>query len=75
MPLPSQEALRVISSQVRGQIRGTAHHRKMRPRPGFVVYQPDGRYWPFQGIGFAWLTVLALLLLAVTVWLVCRHGT
>ena len=40
----------------------------------WTSYQPDTRYWPFQGIEFAWLTVLSLLLLAATMWLVRRKA-
>jgi hypothetical protein len=36
-------------------------------------YQPDSRYWPFQWIEFGWLTGLAVLLLAATLWLLRRR--
>jgi hypothetical protein len=36
-------------------------------------YQPNSRYWTFQWIEFGWLTVLALILLATTLWLVRRR--
>ena len=36
-------------------------------------YQPDSRYWTFQWIEFSWLTALALLLLAATLWLLRRR--
>jgi hypothetical protein len=36
-------------------------------------YQPDSRYWTFQWIEFGWLTGLALLLLAATLWLLRRR--
>ncbi len=38
----------------------------------WTSYQPDSRYWPFQVIEFGWLTLVSLLLLAATLWLV-RH--
>jgi hypothetical protein len=37
-------------------------------------YQPDSRYWLFQWIEFGWLTVLSVLLIAVTLWLVRRRA-
>ena len=36
-------------------------------------YQPDSRYWAFQGIEFGWLTGLAIILLAITFWLLRRR--
>jgi hypothetical protein len=39
----------------------------------WMSYQPDSRYWGFQGIEFAWLTALSLVLLATTLWLVRRR--
>ena len=38
----------------------------------WTSYQPDSRYWTFQWIEFGWLTLVSLLLLAATLWLV-RH--
>ena len=38
----------------------------------WTSYQPDSRYWTFQWIEFGWLTLVSLLLLAMTLWLV-RH--
>lgn len=40
----------------------------------WTSYQPDSRYWGFQGIEFAWLTALSLVLLATTLWLVRRRA-
>jgi hypothetical protein len=40
----------------------------------WTSYQPDSRYWTFQTIELAWLAVLSLLLLGLTVWLVRRRG-
>jgi hypothetical protein len=37
-------------------------------------YQPDSRYWPFQGIEFGWLILVSVILLAATLWLVRRRG-
>lgn len=36
-------------------------------------YQPDSRFWTFQWIEFGWLTVLAVVLLAASVWLPRRQ--
>jgi hypothetical protein len=36
-------------------------------------YQPDSRYWPFQWIELGWLTILSLLLLGASIWLVRRR--
>lgn len=38
-----------------------------------VIYQPDSRFWPFQGIEAAWLLILSLLLVAATILLVRRR--
>jgi len=40
----------------------------------WTSYQPDGRYWTFQAIEFAWLIVVSLLLLAATLRLVRRRA-
>jgi hypothetical protein len=37
-------------------------------------YQPASRFWPFQWIEAGWLFALAVLLVAVTVWLVRRRA-
>jgi hypothetical protein len=37
-----------------------------------TTYQPDHRYWTFQWIEFGWLTVLSLVLLGATFWLLRR---
>jgi hypothetical protein len=45
---------------------------------GYLVltnYQPGSRFWPFQWIEGGWLFVLSGLLIATTVWLVCRRAT
>ncbi len=39
-----------------------------------TVYEPDGRFWPFQWIEGGWLLALSLLLIAMTVWLVRRRA-
>ena len=36
-------------------------------------YQPDSRYWTFQWIEFGWLTLLSVLLLAASIWLLRRR--
>jgi len=36
-------------------------------------YQPDSRYWPFQWIEFGWLTILTVLLLGASIWLLRRR--
>lgn len=36
-------------------------------------YQPDGRFWTFQWIEFGWLTAVAVLLLAASLWLLRRR--
>ena len=36
-------------------------------------YQPDSRYWTFQWIELGWLTVLSVLLLAASIWLLRRR--
>jgi hypothetical protein len=36
-------------------------------------YQPDSRYWTFQWIELGWLTVLSLLLLGASIWLIRRR--
>jgi hypothetical protein len=36
-------------------------------------YQPDSRYWPFQWIELGWLTILSVLLLAASIWLLRRR--
>ena len=38
------------------------------------TYQPAGRFWHFQFIEGGWLLALSLVLIAVTVWLVCRRA-
>jgi hypothetical protein len=40
-----------------------------------TVYQPAGRFWPFQWLEASWLLALSLLLLATTVWLVRHRAT
>jgi hypothetical protein len=40
----------------------------------WTTYQPASRYWPFQFIEGGWLLVLALLLIAATIWLVRRRA-
>ena len=37
-------------------------------------YQPDSRFWTFQWIEFGWLTVLTLLTLGATLWLLRRRS-
>jgi hypothetical protein len=47
------------------------------PQHGFTEwwsYQPPTRYWPFQGIEGGTLLVLAVVLIAATVWLVHRRA-
>lgn len=39
----------------------------------WTSYQPAGRYWTFQWTEFGWLTALALLLLAATLWLLLHR--
>jgi hypothetical protein len=39
----------------------------------WTSYQPDSRYWPFQGIELAWLAVLSAVLLGLAVWRVRRR--
>jgi ABC-type transport system involved in multi-copper enzyme maturation permease subunit len=41
----------------------------------WTSYQPGSRFWPFQWIEGGWLLVLAVLLIAATVWLVGRRAT
>ena len=38
-------------------------------------YQPASRFWPLQWIEGGWLLALSALLIAATVWLVCRRAT
>ena len=40
----------------------------------WVSYQPASRFWPFQWIEAGCLTVLSLLLIAATIWLVRRRA-
>jgi hypothetical protein len=40
----------------------------------WTSYQPASRFWPFQWIEGGWLLALAVLLIAVTVWLVQRRA-
>ena len=40
----------------------------------WTSYQPNGRYWTFQAIELTWLTVLSILLIIGTVWLVRRRS-
>lgn len=40
----------------------------------WTSYQPDSRFWTFQGIEGAWLFLLSLLLVTGTVWLVQRRA-
>jgi hypothetical protein len=40
----------------------------------WVSYQPAARYWPFQLIESGWLLALAVVLGAVTIWLVRRRA-
>jgi len=37
-------------------------------------YQPASRYWPFQGIEGGGLLLLAILLVAATIWPVHRRA-
>jgi hypothetical protein len=39
-----------------------------------TTYEPASRFWLFQGIEGSWLLVLALLLIAATIWLVRRRA-
>ena len=38
------------------------------------TYQPDSRYWTFQGIEAGWLVLVSVALLALTFWLVRRRS-
>ena len=40
----------------------------------WTSYQPVSRFWPFQWIEGGWLLALSVLLIAATVWLVCRRA-
>jgi hypothetical protein len=40
----------------------------------WTSYQPDSRYWAFQGTECAWLLLGSMLLLTATLWLVRRRG-
>ena len=40
----------------------------------WTSYQPASRFWPFQWIEGGWLLLLAVLLIATTVWLVHRRA-
>jgi hypothetical protein len=40
----------------------------------WTSYQPDSRYWPFQGIEFGWLALLSVVLLGLAVWRVRRRA-
>jgi hypothetical protein len=40
----------------------------------WTSFQPASRFWPFQLIEGGWLLVLSALLIAVTVYLVCRRA-
>src|SRR5207248_650870 len=48
----------------------TSHHYAT-----WITFQPAGRFWHFQLIEGGWLLALALLLGAVTVWLVRRRAS
>jgi hypothetical protein len=37
-------------------------------------YQPASRFWTFQSIEGGWLLALAVLLIAVTIWLIRRRA-
>jgi hypothetical protein len=37
-------------------------------------FQPASRFWPFQWIEGGWLFLLAVLLVALTIWLVHRRA-
>jgi hypothetical protein len=39
-----------------------------------VTFQPNGRFWHFQGVEAAAYVILALLCAAATVWLVRRRS-
>ena len=39
-----------------------------------TTFQPDSRYWPFQWIELSWLTILSLVLLGTSVWLLRRRS-
>ena len=41
---------------------------------GYLIYQPAGRFWAFQGIETGIYVVLAAALLAVTFWVLKRRG-
>jgi hypothetical protein len=40
----------------------------------WTSYQPDRRYWPFQGIELGWLALLSAVLLGLAVWRVRRRA-
>ena len=40
----------------------------------WTSFQPDNRYWTFQGIESGWLLLLSIALLAATVWLIHRRN-
>lgn len=44
------------------------------PAKVVTIFQPASRYWPFQLIEGGWLLALAVLLFAVTLWLVRRRA-
>jgi ABC-2 family transporter protein len=41
----------------------------------WFTYEPASHFWAFQSIEAGWLLVLVVVLMAVTVWLVCRRAT
>jgi hypothetical protein len=40
----------------------------------WTSFQPDNRYWTFQGIEFGWLLIVSLVLLTATLWLIRRRS-
>jgi hypothetical protein len=52
----------------------TVHYLNQHGYTQWTSYQPASRFWPFQWIEGGWLLALAVLLIAVAVWLVRRRA-
>jgi ABC-2 family transporter protein len=76
---PERLLMRLCPSPAVGPLGKPSHQTFFQclSRHGYTLwtrYQPASRFWPFQWIEGAWLLVLSVVLMAVTLWVVRRRA-